>query len=130
MVSGDGILYEVINGLLERDDWSKAIQLPLGQIPGGSANAVSSCVAYTSKENFQHLTLEQFSSVMAFSLARLYKPKPFDLISLQLSSGRFVYSMLNLEWSIVADVDSESERYRFLGEARFVIGCLIRIMSN
>jgi sphingosine kinase len=130
VISGDGILYEVLNGLFEREDWETAIKIPLGQIPGGSANALSSCVAYTSNEQFNNLTLEEFSSVAAFSLARLYKPQPLDLISLQLSNGKFVHSLLNLEWSIVADVDAESEQYRFMGEARFVIGCLIRIMSN
>lgn len=35
-VSGDGLLYEVINGLLHRPDWRIARKLKLGIIPGGS----------------------------------------------------------------------------------------------
>lgn len=35
-VSGDGLLYEVLNGLLIRNDWYRAIKIPLGVIPGGS----------------------------------------------------------------------------------------------
>ncbi|CAG8687571.1 2456_t:CDS:2, partial [Ambispora leptoticha] len=40
MISGDGIIHEVINGLLTRDD-AKDIDIPLGIIPGGSGNAMS-----------------------------------------------------------------------------------------
>jgi sphingosine kinase len=35
-VSGDGILVEVVNGLLEREDWKTAIKLPIGMVPAGS----------------------------------------------------------------------------------------------
>ncbi|VFQ89539.1 unnamed protein product [Cuscuta campestris] len=34
-VSGDGILVEVVNGLLEREDWETAIKISLGVIPAG-----------------------------------------------------------------------------------------------
>ncbi|KAG0297964.1 sphinganine kinase lcb4, partial [Dissophora globulifera] len=40
-VSGDGVLHEVINGLMERPDAVVAHKLPLGAIPGGSGNALS-----------------------------------------------------------------------------------------
>ncbi|XP_076334325.1 sphingosine kinase 2-like isoform X1 [Tachypleus tridentatus] len=39
-VSGDGLLYEVVNGLLARPDWREAIKIPLGVIPAGSGNAI------------------------------------------------------------------------------------------
>eukprot|EP00116_Pleurobrachia_bachei_P007024 sb/3467286/ len=35
-VSGDGIVFEVFNGLMKRDDWETAIKVPLSIIPGGS----------------------------------------------------------------------------------------------
>jgi sphingosine kinase len=34
-VSGDGVLVEVVNGLLQREDWNTAIKIPLGIIPAG-----------------------------------------------------------------------------------------------
>lgn len=34
VVSGDGLMHEVINGLMERYDWQSAIKTPLGHIPG------------------------------------------------------------------------------------------------
>ncbi|XP_054777696.1 sphingosine kinase 1-like isoform X3 [Prosopis cineraria] len=62
-VSGDGILVEVINGLLERDDWETAVKIPIGVVPAG----------------------------------------------------------------LVADVDIESEKYRWMGSARFDFYALNRI---
>ncbi|GKC10602.1 ATP-NAD kinase-like domain-containing protein, partial [Tanacetum coccineum] len=39
-VSGDGILVEVVNGLLEREDWAAALKTPLGAIPAGTGNGM------------------------------------------------------------------------------------------
>ncbi|RXN37314.1 sphingosine kinase 1 [Labeo rohita] len=44
ILSGDGLLFEVVNGLMERPDWEKAIQTPLGILPGGSGNALAASV--------------------------------------------------------------------------------------
>lgn len=38
-VSGDGVLVEVLNGLLERPDWERAIKMPIGIIPAGTVFA-------------------------------------------------------------------------------------------
>jgi sphingosine kinase len=128
VISGDGLIFEVINGLIKRKDWKEALKLPIAQLPGGSANGLAGSIAFLSQENIRKLSAEQFSSQMAFNLLK-YKPKQMDLLSIQLSNGRFVHSFMNVEWSIVADVDTESEHYRFMGEARFVVGALVRILS-
>ena len=129
VISGDGLIFEVLNGLIERNDWQEAIKLPIAQIPAGSANGLASSVAFLSREGFRNTSLENFSSLMAFCLTK-WTAQPMDLISLELASGKFIYSFMNVEWSIVADVDAESERYRFLGEMRFILGALIRIISK
>jgi sphingosine kinase len=38
--SGDGLVYEVINGLAARPDAKKALRIPIAPIPTGSANAL------------------------------------------------------------------------------------------
>lgn len=46
-VGGDGVVFEVINGLLERPDWKRALEeLPLGIIPCGSGNGLAKSIAY------------------------------------------------------------------------------------
>jgi len=48
LVSGDGLPHEAINGIYTRKDWKEAINMPIGVLPGGSGNAFSKTVCYTS----------------------------------------------------------------------------------
>lgn len=46
VVGGDGIYYEIINGLFERSDWERATQtIPIGIIPCGSGNGLAKTIA-------------------------------------------------------------------------------------
>lgn len=129
VVSGDGLVYEILNGLMDRPDWEQAIKIPICQIPGGSANALACCLSYAYNEPFRNINLEQFATCMSFSLIRA-TPSPMDLVRIQLHDKSIVHSFLNLEWAIIADVDLESEKYRYLGGMRFVVGAIKRILSN
>ncbi len=40
VLSGDGGVHEVLNGLAQRPDGRKALTIPIAQIPTGSANAL------------------------------------------------------------------------------------------
>ncbi|KAL8605894.1 hypothetical protein ACOMHN_050305 [Nucella lapillus] len=53
---------------------------------------------------------------------------PMDLVLVQ-TPARHYYSFLSLTWGIVADIDYESEKYRNLGEARFTLGAIKRIVN-
>uniref|UniRef100_A0A3P8SBN0 sphingosine kinase n=1 Tax=Amphiprion percula TaxID=161767 RepID=A0A3P8SBN0_AMPPE len=44
IISGDGLLHEVINGLMERPDWEQAIKTPVGILPCGSGNALAGSI--------------------------------------------------------------------------------------
>uniref|UniRef100_A0A3Q0R9P4 sphingosine kinase n=1 Tax=Amphilophus citrinellus TaxID=61819 RepID=A0A3Q0R9P4_AMPCI len=44
IVSGDGLLHEVLNGLMERPDWEQAIKTPVGILPCGSGNALAGSI--------------------------------------------------------------------------------------
>jgi hypothetical protein len=41
---------------------------------------------------------------------------PFDLTTVDICDGKRLFSFLCIEWGIIADVDCESEQYRFLGK--------------
>ena len=50
VAGGDGILFEVINGIMERPDWSTMFsQLKFGIIPCGSGNGLAKSIAYAFK---------------------------------------------------------------------------------
>ncbi|EDS33527.1 sphingosine kinase [Culex quinquefasciatus] len=47
VVGGDGIFYEALNGLFEREDWQTAVEeLAIGIIPCGSGNGLAKTIAY------------------------------------------------------------------------------------
>ena len=51
-----------------------------------------------------------------------------DLCTIETPSQK-IYSFLSLAWGIISDVDIESEKYRYLGNARFTLGAVIRILG-
>lgn len=126
IMSGDGLLYEVINGLLERSDWEEAIRTPLGILPGGSGNALAASVHHYSGAS--PVSSEELLVSCGFLLCKGLVSR-MDLVSIHLSSSPRLFSFLSLAWGFVADVDIESEKYRHVGAARFTVGTLVRLAS-
>lgn len=126
IISGDGLLFEVINGLLERPDWEEAIRLPLAILPGGSGNALAASVHHYSGST--PVSSEELLTSCGFLLCKGLVSR-MDLVSVHLKSSPRVFSFLSLAWGFVADVDIESEKYRHVGAARFTVGTLVRLAS-
>ncbi|KAM9782979.1 sphingosine kinase 2 [Neosynchiropus ocellatus] len=136
IISGDGLLHEVINGLMERPDWERAIKTPVGILPCGSGNALAGSINHHA--GFDMCLREPLLLNCCFLLCR-GDVRPMDLVSVTTSPGpssnshpagpRRLFSFLSVAWGFVSDVDIESERYRGLGSARFTLGTLVRIAS-
>ncbi|XP_045904387.1 sphingosine kinase 1-like [Micropterus dolomieu] len=124
IISGDGLLFEVINGLSERPDWEEAIRTPLGILPGGSGNALAASIHNYSGAS--PVCSEELLVSCGFLLCKGLVSR-MDLVSIHLSSSPRLFSFLSLAWGFVADVDIESEKYRHVGAARFTIGTLVRL---
>ncbi|KAM9591746.1 LOW QUALITY PROTEIN: sphingosine kinase 2 [Morphnus guianensis] len=125
-VSGDGLLYEVVNGLMDRPDWAAALRMPLGILPCGSGNALAAAInSHAGLAPALGLSLLQNCAVL---LCR-GTPSPLDLVSVTTASGARVFSFLSVAWGLVADVDIESERLRRLGPARFALGTAARLLA-
>lgn len=120
MVSGDGLLYEVINGIMERPDWATAINTPIGILPTGSGNALCASLLYEAGE--------EFSIANAVFQVLCGAISPMDILTAHTTEGKKYFSLL-ANWGMIADIDIESEKYRRLGETRFLIGavsCIIK----
>ncbi|XP_073342092.1 sphingosine kinase 2 [Pagrus major] len=136
IVSGDGLLHEVINGLMERPDWEQAIKTPVGILPCGSGNALAGSINHNA--GYDMCLREPLLLNCCFLLCR-GGVKPMDVVSVTTSpppsnnnrtaAPRRLFSFLSVAWGFVSDVDIESERYRGLGSARFTLGTLVRIAS-
>ncbi|GMN50902.1 hypothetical protein TIFTF001_020067 [Ficus carica] len=118
-VSGDGILVEVVNGLLEREDWETAIKTPLGVVPAGTGNGMAKSLL-----DFVGEPCTASNSVLA--IIRGHK-RSLDVSTILQGETKF-FSVLMLAWGLIADIDIESEKYRWMGSARLDFYALLRVL--
>ncbi|XP_017518310.3 sphingosine kinase 1 isoform X1 [Manis javanica] len=126
VMSGDGLMYEVVNGLMERPDWETAIRKPLCSLPAGSGNALAASLNHYA--GYEQVTDKDLLTNCTLLLCRR-SLAPVNLLSLQMASGQRLFSMLSLAWGFIADVDLDSEKFRRLGEMRFTVGTLLRLAA-
>jgi len=119
-VSGDGVLVEVLNGLMERPDWERAIKMPIGIIPAGTGNGMAMSV-------LDHVG-EPCDAASATFLVIRGQTQPLDVATAKQSNVKF-HLILMLAWGLVADVDIESERLRWMGALRLDVYTLMRICN-
>ena len=126
IVSGDGLLYEVINGIMLRPDRAHVLNsLPIGVVPGGSGNGIAATLCYEESLPLAHW-LQSRSLAAAVPTSLL----PLPLITVQTPHSTS-YAFLSLNWGLLADIDIESEKFRrTLGSARFAVGAVQRILFN
>lgn len=116
--SGDGLPYEVFNGLGRRPDAKKALgKIAVVNIPCGSANAMS-------------LNLNGTGSTSLATLAVIKGiPTPLDLVSITQGETRTL-SFLSQSVGIVAESDLATEHLRWMGPARFNYGFVTRLWEK
>ncbi|KAE9591773.1 hypothetical protein Lal_00038997 [Lupinus albus] len=119
-VSGDGILVEVVNGLLQREDWDTAIKIPLGVVPAGTGNGIAKSLLDAVGD-----PCAVANAVLAIILGH---KRPLDVATITQGETRF-FSVLMLAWGLIADVDIESEKYRWMGSARLDFYALCRFIN-
>ena len=120
-VGGDGLLYELINGLMARPDAEAAVaQLRLGVLPGGSANSLATSLVKAAGEPLGPMS-------NAYLLCR-GAPQPLDLLSVAQPGRPVSYGFLSLEWAMASDLDLGSDHLRWMGEVRR--GCAPALTQN
>ena len=133
-VSGDGLIHEVINGLLNRKDWNTAVDVPdlgqvrfrdtvtLGVVPGGSGNGMIKSLLHRAGEEYG----------ITEAAYRLIKGNSVDCDLTELvfeqEPAKKVYSFLSFAWSIFADIDINSEACRCCGPCRFTCWGIWRVL--
>ncbi|XP_031787619.1 sphingosine kinase 2 isoform X2 [Nasonia vitripennis] len=124
LVGGDGIVFEAINGLLQRPDWDTVMkQLPIAVIPCGSGNGLAKSIAFSKQEPFDQNPM----LISALSVVRR-RLNQMDLVRVE-TRKQILYSFLSVGWGLLADVDIESERLRAIGAQRFTLWSLARLIG-
>lgn len=124
IVSGDGLVYELFNGLMQRKDYQTAIQIPVGVIPGGSGNGLAHSINFYVGENTCNPILASTLNIVRGRVV------PMDLVKVEMRNEETVYSFLSIGWGLLADIDIESERLRMMGGFRFTVWALYRIFCK
>ena len=116
--SGDGLPHEVFNGLGRKPDAARALsKIAVVNLPCGSGNAMS-----------WNLNGTGSPSLAALCTVKGIKT-PLDLISITQGDKRYL-SFLSQSVGIVAETDLGTEHLRWMGEARFTYGFLIRLLRK
>ncbi|XP_023330240.1 sphingosine kinase 2 isoform X2 [Eurytemora carolleeae] len=125
IVSGDGLVHEVYNGLFIRSDWRSSLEFPVGIIPAGSGNALSRSLIHFQEENLEEDggVLSQSVSFARGNLA------PLDLMLVRTSTDTRI-AFLSLGWGLIADVDIDSEHLRSLGSIRFYLYYMVKVAKR
>ncbi|MBN3281024.1 SPHK2 kinase, partial [Polyodon spathula] len=84
IISGDGLLHEVINGLMARGDWKQAIQTPVGILPCGSGNALAGAINHNA--GFEMCLRDPLLMNCCFLLCK-GGVCPMDLVSVTMSTS-------------------------------------------
>lgn len=140
-VGGDGTVAEVRNGLLSSRDESNAAlkikqqQFPIGVVPTGSGNALAKSFSFitgtpcdatsaalaVAQGGWCPLDAADFSEVGSTESGdEENKDDTGDKIAMR--------SLLSFSWGLFADIDIESERFRWLGGVRFTAQAIVRIL--
>ena len=115
-ISGDGLLNEVINGLMTHADWQKAVKKTVAVIPGGTSHAIAHSIGLYDP---YHAVL----NIIKFDV------RPLDMFAVVQAGQPTRYGFLCFLWGLMSDVDIGSETIRWAGEARMTIAAVMRIMS-
>lgn len=130
-VSGDGLLFEVLNGFvssLERLE-VKQIPIPISIIPGGSGNGLAHSINSIFLGDPGGVPRKSANQVLDCTF-HVIKGQPVAMDLVRITTRDKVYlSFLSFGWGLMADVDIESERLRCIGEPRFAIWSIYRSLA-
>ncbi|GLI73870.1 sphinganine kinase lcb4 [Penicillium ochrochloron] len=116
--SGDGLPYEVFNGLGKRPNGREALaKMAVALLPCGSGNGLTwNCFGTGS------------NSIAALCIVKGLRT-PLDLVSVTQQNERTL-SFLSQSFGIVAESDLGTDHIRWMGAQRFTYGFLVRLLQR
>lgn len=115
-VGGDGTFFEVLQGIMSRKDWKKAIQKVFGVIPCGTSNGLSASIG-------------GFSPAQAAFIIARGRYQPLDIASVLQKDKRY-YCFLSITWALIADIDLGGDEYRWMGKIRVPLNAFVKGATN
>jgi sphingosine kinase len=120
VLSGDGLIHEVLNGLASHKNPMQALRIPVSPVPTGSGNGM--CLNL-------HGLKDGFDVVFATMCAIKGRPMNIDLFSFVQGDKR-LFSFMSQCIGLMADLDLGTEHLRWMGDTRFAVGFLRGALSG
>jgi sphingosine kinase len=120
VVGGDGTVYQLLNKLMGRRDWEKAIAIPLGIIPAGTSNGLV--------KSFLEEAGEVYDPINAAFLVAKGRKKRIDIVQVTQHQSPY-YSLLSVAWGLVSEIDIKSDIFRFLGTLKTDVYFLTKLFK-
>ncbi len=110
-IGGDGTFFEMINGMLKRDDQDS---IPMGLISAGTGNALM-------------YDLDCLDPIKATNKILKGKIRPIDIIKVETDSeSYFAFNVVG--WGLAADAVKLAESFRWLGGIRYNLAVVIELI--
>lgn len=120
--SGDGIIYEVLNGFGQRPDAKRALRTPIAPLPTGSGCAA--CVNLFGIKDSFNMPLAVLNAIKG-------QPMAIDLCSILVQpSGERKLSFLSAALGLMVELDIGTENLRWMGDTRFTYGFLRGVVQS
>lgn len=119
IVSGDGLLFELLNGL-KRNKNGIAIfrRMQIAIVPAGSGNAV--CGSLGIQSVLEGTTQMVKGKIKGCDLCKVKQPGVEDHLSI-----------VEVTWGLISSVDFDSEKYlRWMGEPRFTVQGVLEVLKK
>jgi len=108
-IGGDGLLGQYLNAIHQRSDWETLIRIPIGVLPGGTGNAMSS-------------TSDCWNAFIATAHIVRRRSYKADLMAVTLDDSRYVASCAVM-WGVLQNmVTKADDQFRMFGTARYTVG--------
>ena len=112
-IGGDGTMYEVINGLMTREDRQK---FPIGLITGGTGNS------------FMH-DLDCLDPMDAAKRIVKGERRSIDIFSCK-ANGEQYYGFNILGWGIPTDANILADKLRWMGSQRYNLSSIVEVLRH
>ena len=112
-IGGDGTMYELINGMLKRDDNHK---IPIGLITGGTGNS------------FMY-DVDCLDPIDAAKRIVQHKLRPLDIAKVN-ANGELFYSFNIIGWGLATDAGKLAEKLRWLGGVRYDVASIVEVLKG
>ncbi|KAJ7632665.1 ATP-NAD kinase-like domain-containing protein [Roridomyces roridus] len=144
IVSGDGLIHEVLNGFAHHEQPIKAFRIPLAPIPTGTGNALSLNLLGMDERPFLQTKMQKELTGMQdgfdvsaaalnvvkglpmnvdlFSLTQVCIIISFHVKPMDFKGGKRTISFMSQGMGLIADLDIGTEHLRWMGEIRFTVG--------